>query len=140
MDNISNDAIPVLPSFRDDPEQDWGPSDFDVRHTVSGGADLRDSDAARTQRGARSQQWSVDAVFAARSALPVNVVTGAPAFGVSNALRPDVVPGVPLYVDDDTVPGGGGSIARRSPRRRSTPAAIRCVRARSDAMRCAGSR
>jgi hypothetical protein len=30
MDNISNDTIPVLPSFRVDPEQDWGPSDFDA--------------------------------------------------------------------------------------------------------------
>jgi hypothetical protein len=48
----------------------------------------------------------VDAVFTARSALPVNVVTGTTAFGVSSALRPDVVPGVPLYVDDPTVPGG----------------------------------
>ncbi len=41
-----------------------------------------------------------------RSALPVNVVTGAAPFAVSNALRPDVVPGMPFYVDDSTVPGG----------------------------------
>jgi hypothetical protein len=41
-----------------------------------------------------------------RSALPVNVVTGTTAFGVSSALRPDVLPGVPLYVDDSSVPGG----------------------------------
>src|SRR5262249_52776332 len=42
----------------------------------------------------------------ARSALPVNVVTGATAFGVSNALRPDLEPSASLYVDDGSVPGG----------------------------------
>src|SRR5262249_57831094 len=36
-DNISNDSIPAVPSFRFDPDQDWGPSDFDVRHTFSSG-------------------------------------------------------------------------------------------------------
>jgi len=45
-------------------------------------------------------------VFTARSALPVNVVTGTTVFGVSSALRPDALPGIPLSVDDSTVPGG----------------------------------
>jgi hypothetical protein len=48
--------------------------------------------------------WSIDAVFVARSALPVNVVTGTTAFGVSGGLRPDVASDVPLYEDDSTVP------------------------------------
>ena len=94
MDNTSSDVVPVLPSVRVDPEVDWGPSDFDVRHTLSGGLTY-------SWRG-----WSVDSVFVARSALPVNVLTGTTAFGVSSALRPDVVPGVPFYVDDSSVPGG----------------------------------
>jgi hypothetical protein len=38
--------------------------------------------------------------------LPVNVVTGATAFAVTNALRPDRVSGAPLYLDDANVPGG----------------------------------
>src|SRR6185369_15356282 len=86
MDNSSNDTLPVLPSVRVDPESDWGPSDFDVRHTLSGGVTY-------TFRG-----WSVDSVLGFRSAPPVNVVTGTTAFGVSNALRPDFISGVPLYV------------------------------------------
>jgi len=94
MDNTSSDVIPVLPSVRVDPEVDWGPSDFDVRHTLSGGLTY-------SWRG-----WSVDSIFVARSALPVNVVTGTTAFGVSSALRPDVAAGTPLYVDDSSVPGG----------------------------------
>src|SRR5262249_14183889 len=37
MDNVSSDVIPAIPSYRVDPEQDWAPSDYDVRHTFSGG-------------------------------------------------------------------------------------------------------
>jgi hypothetical protein len=107
MDNISNDTLPVLPSFRVNPEEDWGPSDFDARHTLSGGVTYAfpTAPSGSLWHGVASG-WSVDAVFTARSALPVNVLTGADAFGVSDALRPDVVTGMTLYVDDDTVPGG----------------------------------
>ncbi|HXI30064.1 MAG TPA: TonB-dependent receptor, partial [Vicinamibacterales bacterium] len=107
QDNISNDAIPVLPFFRADADQDWGPSDFDVRHTVSGGVtyQIPSPSAGRTWRAIASG-WSLDSVFVARSALPVNVLTGTTAFGVSAALRPDVVAGAPLYVADGSVPGG----------------------------------
>ena len=94
IDNTSSDVIPVLPSVRVDPDSDWGPSDFDVRHSLSGGLTY-------TFRG-----WSVDSMLWIQSALPVNVVTGTTAFGVSSALRPDVVSGAPLYVDDSSVPGG----------------------------------
>jgi len=106
-DNSSNDTIPMLPSFRVDPDEDWGPSDYDVRHTLSGGVTYSIPAPTMGQVWrAIASGWSVDAVFTARSALPVNVLTGTTAFGVSNALRPDVVPGVPLYVADDTVPEG----------------------------------
>jgi len=56
--------------------------------------------------------WSTDSIIYARSAPPVNVVTGldpfntgflAGAFGVA---RPDVVPGVPLYLNQSNAPGG----------------------------------
>jgi hypothetical protein len=106
-DNVSNDTIPVLPFFRGDPNQDWGPSAFDIRHTLSGGLTYV---LPAWSRGpvwrAITEGWSVDTVFVARSGLPVNVVTGTAPFAVSNALRPDVVPGTPFYVDDSTVPGG----------------------------------
>jgi hypothetical protein len=49
----------------------------------------------------------VDAIYRARSATPVNVVTGAALFGITfpRTGRPDLVPEVPLYVDDPTVAG-----------------------------------
>lgn len=107
MDNVSSDVVPSLPSFRVDPEEDWAPSDFDVRHTFGAGVTyaIAVPGSAPLWRMV-SSGWSVDAVLTARSALPVNVVTGTPAFSVSNALRPDLVANTPLYVDDATVPGG----------------------------------
>jgi hypothetical protein len=106
-DNASNDAVVVSPLVRANPEQEWGPSDFDVRHTFSGGVTY----IIPTPRVSPVwkwlvEGWSIDAIFAARSALPVNVVTGTAALSVSNALRPDIVPGVPWYLDDATAPGG----------------------------------
>ena len=106
-DNISNDAIAVLPLFRNAPDQDWGPSDFDVRHTVSAAVTYELPAWNRSSLWQRlTSLWSVDAVLTARSATPVNVVTGTTVLAVSNALRPDVIVGTPFYVDDPAVPGG----------------------------------
>jgi len=107
MDNTSSDVLPALPSVRVNPEADWGPSDFDVRHTFSGGITYSlPRWTLEPVWSAIANGWSLDSVFVVRSGLPVNVLTGTTAFGVSSALRPDVVPGVPLYLDDSTVPGG----------------------------------
>jgi hypothetical protein len=109
MDNASFDTLAMLPASRIDPQLDWGPSDFDVRHTLSGGATyVIPAPPTGSPWHALGSGWSVNSIFAARSALPVNVVTGTTAFFVSNAVRPDVIPGVPFYVDDSTLPGGRG--------------------------------
>jgi hypothetical protein len=53
--------------------------------------------------------WSVDSIYRALSAAPINVfslVTGRPGSINSIALRPDLVAGQPLYLDDPTEPGG----------------------------------
>jgi hypothetical protein len=107
MDNGSNDEIPVLPDVRVDPEADWGPSDFDVRHTFTTGATfLIPGTSGDSWWHSLLRDWSIDGLAIARSAPPVSVVTGTAAFGVSNVLRPDTVTGIPLYVGDATAPGG----------------------------------
>jgi len=53
------------------------------------------------------RDFSVDAIFNVRSATPVNVIVSTASF----ALRPDLVPSVPLYVSDPTA-GGGRRINR----------------------------
>jgi hypothetical protein len=56
----------------------------------------------------------VDAIFRARTATPVNVFTRTDVLGsglVVELQRPDLITGVPLYIDDPTV-GGGRRINR----------------------------
>jgi hypothetical protein len=55
--------------------------------------------------------WSTDTIIYARSAPPVNVVTGkvlpgTVISGANSVQRPDVVPGVPFYLYPSGAPGG----------------------------------
>src|SRR4030095_13561707 len=51
------------------------------------------------------KEWSIAAIFNARSARPLNVVYTVPtSFGLAY-LRPDVVSTVPLYLRDPNAPG-----------------------------------
>jgi hypothetical protein len=57
------------------------------------------------------ENWSIDSIVYARSAPPLNVVTGNNPFGgvlsgASSVQRPDVVPSVPFYLDRPGAPGG----------------------------------
>jgi hypothetical protein len=114
IDNASGDA--VLASVLDDKSHlslERGPSDFDIRHTLSATVSY---DIPRPRNGgvwnAIVGHWSVDSIVYARTAAPVNVVTGKDMFhlgaytGANGAVRPDRIPGVPLYIDDQNVAGG----------------------------------
>jgi len=79
-----------------------GPSDFDIRHTFSSGltydvpAHETSSLASVILRG-----WSAQTFLTAFSAPPVDVSYSAFEFGLFNsavAVRPDVVPGTPIYL------------------------------------------
>src|SRR5437660_6920668 len=53
------------------------------------------------------RNWSVDAIFRARTATPLTVIINRALFGVpAIGTRADLVPGVPLYIKDSTVAGG----------------------------------
>ena len=91
-----------------DPKTDRGPSSFDVRHAFNAAATYNfPSPKVDRFTNAILSRWSLDSIFTARSATPVNVTYGAsiPGLGLI-ALRPDLVPGVPLYLDDPNAPGG----------------------------------
>jgi hypothetical protein len=109
LDSASNDSVLLTPSERIDPRQDRGPSDFDVRHVLSA-ATTYNLPALTTNEvgGAILHNWSVDVIATARSATPVNVSMQrdlGPGIGIVSA-RPDLILGVPLYLDDLTAPGG----------------------------------
>lgn len=110
LDTASDESILNFqaPSLRLPPAQDRGPSDFDVRHAASGAISYQlpapfENEFARRVFGG----FAVDSIFRARSATPVNVLTGRDPFGVglTSVARPDVLAGVPLYLDDAQAPG-----------------------------------
>jgi hypothetical protein len=92
------------------PNANRGPSDFDIRHTFSAALTIN-IPRPPSQNGfvqALLRDWSTDNIFLARGATPVNVYDSELSFELPNqaAVRPDVVPGVPLYVHDPSVAGG----------------------------------
>lgn len=87
-----------------------GPSDFDIRHNLTG-AVTYDIPALKQDgvAGAILRQWSIDTRFNTQSALPLNIVSGIildPSDGTQIARRANLIDGVPVYLDDPTVPGG----------------------------------
>ena len=85
-----------------DPDADRGSSDFDIRHTLTG-AVIAELPAPHNGLAAVFlRNWSVNGIFFARSALPTDIV------GELNGgdLRPNVVPGQPLYLYGSQYPGG----------------------------------
>lgn len=88
---------------------DRGPSAFDVRHNLSAAVsyELPTLSGNRFTRAAFGG-WALDSIYRARSATPINVVTGTDPLGLGyrTVARPDVLPNVPLYVADAGAPGG----------------------------------
>jgi hypothetical protein len=106
-----------------DPIIDRGSADFDVRHSFSAAATY-DVPGASVNRLLETllRNWSVDAIFRARTATPVTVGVSRPLFGVpAVGTRADLVPGVPLYIHDPTVAGD----KRLNPAAFSVPPATR---------------
>jgi hypothetical protein len=110
IDIASNDSFNVnTPAARIDPRIDRGNSDFDVRHAFSSAVTYDIPRFLKRQMGdAIFRSWSVDALVTARSATPVNVIysISTPGIGGIATVRPDLVEGIPLYIDDPTAPGG----------------------------------
>jgi hypothetical protein len=107
LDNASDETFGHVPVALIDSRNDRGPSDFDIRHAFSAAATYQLPVASSRGVAGLLRDWSVDAVVRARSAAPVNIVADRPVlFGVREAARPDSLPGVPVYIDDPTAPGG----------------------------------
>ena len=110
-----------MPGQRLDPRNDRGSSDFDVRHAISAALSYDILQSQSKRRNFLVRNWSLDTIYTAHTATPVNVITGTAIFGVTSLLRPDLVAGIPLYIDDPLI-GGGRRINRAA---FATPAAGR---------------
>jgi Carboxypeptidase regulatory-like domain/TonB dependent receptor len=81
------------------PNIDRGSSDFDIRHSLNGSLIAPLPSPRHVIPAILFRNWSANSIFFARSALPTDIL--APDFE-----RPDLVPGVPLYLYGSQYPGG----------------------------------
>ena len=107
QDNVSSDAAFLTPTDKIDPEIDRGPSDFDIRHQLSAALSYDLPSPGFSGAGREIlKDWAIDTIFTGRSGAPVNVVyTRNLGFG-NFSFRPDLVEGIPLYIEDSKAPGG----------------------------------
>jgi Carboxypeptidase regulatory-like domain/TonB dependent receptor len=91
------------------PAADYGPSDFDVRHSFSAAVSYELPRVDWVRRSGRTvvHGLSVDGIVRASSSPPfdVRIIAQSPVFG-SYRTRPNIVPGVPFYLSDPGVPDG----------------------------------
>jgi hypothetical protein len=100
----SNQSVPPLNS-----NLNRGPSDFDIRHALSAAVSY-EVPAPWTNRLAQAflRDWSLHNIIQARTA-PPDDIDDSLLYGPLNSLgdvRPDVVPGVPVYLYGPQYPGG----------------------------------
>jgi hypothetical protein len=111
IDISSTDAFSnylSTPSSVANPNIDRGDSDFDIRHAFTAGVTYNlPSPESNKFTHAALGGWSVDSFIFARTAPPVDVLSGIVfADGIALYPRPDVVPGVPLVLYGAQYPGG----------------------------------
>lgn len=88
-----------------------GDADFDLRHVFSAAVtyDIPSAKSLGAAGDAFLGGWSIDGSLHAQSAFPVDPIARTftePTDGTVINVRPNLITGVPLYIDDATAPGG----------------------------------
>ncbi len=107
IDVGSSDVAFALPAEQAVPQRDRGPSDFDVRNNVQA-AFTYSLPSPRSGRAAKIilHGWTLDGIFMARSATPVDVTITRQLGLDLVSVRPDLLAGTPPYIQDRSVAGG----------------------------------
>jgi hypothetical protein len=113
IDDVSSDVnFFSVPPGESSSSGERGSSDYDIRHTFSSAISYDIPGPGSGVWKSILGNWSTDSIIYARSSTPVNVVTGLNPFpgtflsGNFSAQRPNLTPGVPLYIDESHAPGG----------------------------------
>ena len=108
IDIASTESLVNTPAASIDPRVDRGNSDFDVRHSLAAAATYELPSPQNQFLRALFTHWSMDSMLRVRSATPLYVIQRpiTPLFGVFGVTRPNLIPNVPLYIYDQTLPGG----------------------------------
>lgn len=87
--------------------EEWGPSEFDVRHNIVVATSFEGPQVQRRWLAAVNG-WGLDLFVRARSAFPLAISTGRDGLntGLGSAERPNLVPGQPIWLVDASVPAG----------------------------------
>lgn len=106
-DNVFHDSDRRILMTSLNPQLDFGPSDFDIRHQLSGSISYAlPAPFASGLGNTVLRNWYVDTIFSARSSKPLDILYVFPtSIGVAY-FRPDRVDGTLLYVSDPAAPGG----------------------------------
>jgi len=112
LDNMSDEATVGIPTVRPEASMDWGRSSYDIRHSLMF-ATSYEFPRWRTSPvlSAIANGWAVDTIGRFRTARPLNIYisTDLLNLGLSSSasvVRPDLVGGLPLVLDDPLAPGG----------------------------------
>ncbi len=106
LDNSSNDVVSGANAIS--AIGDYASSDFDVRHSFSGALHYEAPSLTKTEIASMlTKDWSFDMVGIVRTGFPFNARTfvQSPVLGYTY-VRPDLVPGQPLWVANPGAPGG----------------------------------
>ena len=109
IDTASSDNTESLALTQINLAQERGNSDFDVRHNFSSAVTYAlPGGSVHGWLGQIVRGWSVDGLIEARSSFPINVTTKQVIIDptVSQPTRPDLRPGVPIYLSTPSAPGG----------------------------------
>jgi hypothetical protein len=100
LDNASSDAFLLWAGPGSDPARDHASSDFDLRHSLSA--------ALNYQLPGVAKGWSLATMVRAHTGFPITVLSAEQYMGIDfmNAFRPNLVPGVPLWIPGGAFPGG----------------------------------
>jgi hypothetical protein len=120
-------------------QQDYGDSNFDVRHALTAGLtyDLPGGRFSNSVARAVARSWAIDTLIQAHTPGPFNVLytpvnqSSFDPLGSPLSFRPDRVPDEPLYVSASTVAGG----KRLNPAAFTIPAVLRQGDLRRNAVR-----
>jgi hypothetical protein len=101
--NGANNVVPGTSS-----SANRGPSDFDIRHSVSAGLTYQVPSIGNGIAKEILGGWSLQNFVVARSAAPVSLYDSSFFFlnGAEAQVRPDLVSGIPLYLYGSQYPGG----------------------------------
>jgi hypothetical protein len=107
IDNGSEDSSVFLihPGYQ--PDEARGSCNFDVRQALTSSISYQVPRAGSAHLRDWLSGWKVSGIFRVRTGFPINIVDDEQVLGqdVDNAGRPDLVPGVPIWIDDPSVAG-----------------------------------